>query len=326
VSDILSSSNTTKTTPNQSISNMVFLQLPSTLTKDKPSQLWLMVNNEESTINSTIIRDDEWTYRWNGTNTVSDNSLISKPDIENFPRGGFSVTEVNINSNSYLYVLGGIIYSTKLNATAITNYFYQYNFNTKNWTDLSSLTNNIFPPTSNHKTLQVGNSLIAIPATVSSVNSSTIPQYTAYKYCSMTSNIDRIYKFDLQSNKWAGLDVDINMSNSSYPSKILYSRSLSVYKGKILVFAEVSIASGQDLKPVIGLLDLDKLKWSWNSSIANTEIFQGAYSISPESIIINDQLLLINGKYIKIYICKVFNEYFRCKLLYKIQNIFYIEP
>jgi hypothetical protein len=115
----------------------------------------------------------------------------------------------------------------------------------------------------------------------------------------MTSNIDRIYKFDLQSNKWSGLDVDINMSNSSYPSKILYGRSLSAYNGKILAYAQVATIDNQNTKPVIGLLDLNKLQWSWNNSIANNGNFQGTYPLAPESIIINDQLLLINGIYIK---------------------------
>jgi hypothetical protein len=122
----------------------------------------------------------------------------------------------------------------------------------------------------------------------------------------MTNNIDRIYKFDLQSNKWSGLDVDINMSNSSYPSKILYGRSLSVYNGTILAYAQVATIDNQKTKPVIGSLDLNKLQWSWNSSISNTEIFQGVYPIAPESIIINDQLLLINGIYIKTKLCENF--------------------
>jgi hypothetical protein len=279
-----------------------FLQLPKTMPDNRSNRLYMIgglaigslmdqdINKEN--MNGEIINDSEIKFN---------NDFIPMPPFKSFPKGGFSQTIVNNNNVHELYIIGGLIYSKEMNTELITNYFFKYEFNTGKWSDLSDLTKSILQPRAYHKVINVDGSLLLIGGiqnnkTLTEKFEHTVP----VKDEADISDISTIFKFDLANQKWTTVETKLNKDASTYRNGTSEGSSFDLYNGKIISYTTLVNYEYKSSHPQIGVLDYKTWEWEWHNVKTEVGTDNNLILSFHQTIIINDQLILIHGKFLNI--------------------------
>jgi hypothetical protein len=274
-----------------------FLNLPSGLPNGRSDQLWMMGGLREERISSNHINEESWTSQiLNDKELKFDSSFISKPSYKNFPETGFSITIVNNNNNTVLYVIGGLLYSKELDNDLITNYQFKYDFNTGTWSDLSNRTKSILKPVAYHKVIQADNSLILISGITSNYTkngnfTNTVPPDGLTRLA-----ISDIYKFDLTTEVWSSVNAKLNLEEKYEEGKAL-GLSLDIYKEKIISYMSIYNNESKKNDPKLATLDYKAKDWEWTwlDVTTDTGLDNSLDLTDHHTLIINDQLILFHG-------------------------------
>jgi hypothetical protein len=274
-----------------------FLNLPPGLPNGRSDQLWMMDGLREEIISSNHINEGSWTSQiLNDKELKFDSSFISEPSYENFPETGFSITIVNNNNNTVLYVIGGLLYSKELDNDLITNYQFKYDFNTGTWSDLSNRTKSILKPVAYHKVIQADNSLILISGITSNYTkngnfTNTVPPDGLTRLA-----ISDIYKFDLTTEVWSSVNAKLNLEEKYEEGKAL-GLSLDIYKEKIISYMSMYNMEFNRNDPKLATLDYKAKDWGWNwLDVTTDDGLDNSLDLTDHhTLIINDQLILFHG-------------------------------
>jgi hypothetical protein len=222
-------------------------------------------------------------------------SIISLPNYLNFPKGGFSQNIVNINNEPVMYVIGGYTFSRELNSTVLTNCVFKYVFNTGNWTDLSERSNSILPPIANHKSLQVDNNLFILNGVSPNIANATYPKIYSTKKSMKFNTINKMYKFDLLSEKWTVIPLKTNLDAVTYGDGLIFGASYDYYDGNIITYGSVEFINTRKPDPHFGTLSLTSYEWQW-IPIKSEYSFNNTLGLGfHQTLIIRDQLILFHG-------------------------------
>jgi hypothetical protein len=278
----------------------LFLNLPPNLPNERSDQLWMLSGLHESVIKNQGLDEDHWTAQITNENELKFGSgFISKPDNNNFPKSGFTATIVNNDDNPTLHVIGGLVYSKELKTELITNYHFKYEFKTDKWSDLSKFTKSILPPVTYHKVVQADDSLILVTGYSQDYAKNGNFTDTLPSENSTQISISEMYKFDLSTEKWSTQKIKLNLDTDIYKQGLTYGPSLDIYNGKLISYMSLYDFWNSEYKPMLATLDYKSKEWKWNwINVKNEANTLNSLDLSyHNTIIINDQLLMLHGKY-----------------------------
>jgi hypothetical protein len=282
-----------------------FLNMPNGTDDD----LWLIGGQGEHNISSNIFYREKFTGQLIKDNEFKFNpALLSPPDFKHFPKGGFSHAVVNIDNNPILYVIGGYIYDTDKKLLQITNYFFKYDFKDRKWSDISHLTKSILPPIANHQNIIINNEYLLL-ANGLSHNTDRLTQLAPADNNTAPNFVEKVYKFDLKEKKWSEISTKPNLDKEEYDGGDIYGAPLDYYNGKILSYAALHNVKLNQSDPRIALLDLKTWEWEWISLKSDTGVDNSLVLIYHQTLLVNDQLVLIHGKLYNIVIYYKTNLY-----------------
>jgi hypothetical protein len=279
----------------------IFLDLPPNLPKERSDQLWMLGAVHDLVIEESVLDEEYWTAQIVNDNDLKfDGGLIPKPDYENFPQSAFTATIANDANEYELHIIGGLKYIKENNSTIITNYHFKYEFNSGKWKDLSDKSRSKLPPVAYHKVVQADGSLILLGGLSQNYTKNgnfieTVPSNDA-----TFIGISDIYKFDLSSEKWTAVNAKINLDADIYKRGLAVEPSLDIYDGKLLSYMSLNDFTTSDFVPKLATLDFRAKDWEWKwIELKNDGGTDNSLTlIEHQSLVINDQLLLIHGKYI----------------------------
>ncbi|KXN65821.1 hypothetical protein CONCODRAFT_12485 [Conidiobolus coronatus NRRL 28638] len=240
--------------------------------------------------------NSKWTAQLVNDNQLNFGSgIIKSPTYTNFPKGGFTQNIVNINGKPVMYVIGGYTFSKQLNSTIITSCVFKYDFSSSSWSDLSEGSKSVLPPIAAHRTVQVNNALYIINGASPNVTYTYYPQvYSAIKPIKDNA-INKMYKFDLLTEKWTPISIKTNLDSSKYGDVIMSGASYDSYNGNIISYGEVEIQESALGEPHCGTLDLTSFEWRWNQVKTDSGLDNSLNLYNHKTLIIRDQLLLFGG-------------------------------
>jgi hypothetical protein len=276
-----------------------FLQLPETLTDKRSNELWIIGGISDKELKNNTISKENWSGEIiNDSELEFNDDFIPMPPFDNFPKSGFSQTIVNNNNNLELYIIGGLVYSKELNTTLITNYFFKYEFSTRKWSDLSEATKSILQPRYLHTVVEVDNSLILVGGIQNNKTlNGNFEHEVSVKDEVDVSDINTIFKFDLKDQKWTTVNTKLNKDPSIYRNGKVTGPSIDIYDGKIVSYASVYNYKDELFEPQIGILDYKTWEWEWHQIKNNIGIDNSLLLAYHNSLIINDQLILVHGNF-----------------------------
>jgi hypothetical protein len=276
-----------------------FLKLPQDLPNGRSNEMWLIGGIDEDELRDNSLSKENWSCEiLNDSELKFHDDFIPMPPFKNFPKSGFSQTIVNTNNGPELYIIGGLVYSKRFDKDLITNYFYKYEFNTKKWVDLNKLTKSILQPRAFHKVIEVDKSLVLFGGIQNNKAIKRNFEHTVpINDDAGVSDISIILKFDLIEQRWSTENTKLNKDPSIYRNVTAEGTSFDVYKGKIISYTTLTSYKGELFEPQIGVLDYNTWEWEWHS-IKTISGIDNSLSVSYyQTLIINDQLILIHGKF-----------------------------
>ncbi|KXN65822.1 hypothetical protein CONCODRAFT_12486 [Conidiobolus coronatus NRRL 28638] len=260
------------------------------------SDIWLMEGYYVSYITDNKLNSSKWIAKLVNDNQLSfGSSYIKFPDYINFPKGGFTQSIVNVNNNPVMYIIGGYTYSSQLNSAIITSCVFKYDFNSNSWSDLSEASKSILPPIANHHTVQVNSTLFIINGSSPNTNNTHYPQTYSTKKPIKLNPINKIYKFDLSTGKWAAIPIKTNLDSSLYGDGNMSGASYDSYNGNIITYGNVGNNYSDLGDPHFGTLDLMNFEWRWDEIKSDSGLDNSLDLVSHQTLVIRDQLLLFKS-------------------------------
>jgi hypothetical protein len=202
---------------------------------------------------------------------------------------------------SALYITGGVIYSKSLDTYISSNSFFKYNYTTNEWVDMTSKYSGKLDPIYNHKSMVMDNRyLILFGGIMAKDPTKEVSLNTNDDGLFKVSSIYKLTRFDTVNNSWDSITVNSSMLDSSIASLHLTKFSTNFYKDKLYIlggFAEINEKQALNLNSKLGILDYKKSQWSWSSLLDNAGSAYNSTVDPKYSLIYNDQIILISGKY-----------------------------
>jgi hypothetical protein len=273
-----------------------FLNFAQDLKSELSSELWLIEDHLASNVTDNKLDGSKWMARFSNDNKLEFSpSFIKLPNYPNFPKGGFSQNVININSKPVMYVIGGYLFSSELNSTVLTSCVFKYDFNTNSWTDLSESSNSILPPVANHKSIQINNTLFILNGISPNTTNTNYPKIYSTTKSTKVNTINKMYKFDLLSEKWTVIPLKTNLDTDTYGDGVMYGASYDYYNGNIITYGSVKAINTVRSDSHFGTLDLTNYEWRWDP--IKLEYGRGSSLVLAfhQTLVIRDQLLLFHG-------------------------------
>ncbi|KXN66263.1 hypothetical protein CONCODRAFT_11931 [Conidiobolus coronatus NRRL 28638] len=277
------------------------LNLPQGLPDERSDQIWLLGGQNINESYNQSIYNTMWAGQFTESSNIKfDSNFIKKPNFDSFPIGGYSQDIVNINNKPVMYIIGGFISSPDKKTNILTSKVFKYEFNSNSWSDLSESSNSILPPISDHQTVVVDNFLLVTNGLSPNITTKKYPQTAPYNSSTSILNYyNKAYKFDLLSESWSPVSIRTNLdenlySNGHYMSH-MHGASLKLYKGSLVAYTVLYNLKTNNHEPYLALLDYNNWEWHWTHVNTDTGIDNTLQLSFHQSIVINDQLLLIHG-------------------------------
>ncbi|KXN64822.1 hypothetical protein CONCODRAFT_13873 [Conidiobolus coronatus NRRL 28638] len=271
--------------------------LPQGLPNGRSYETWMIGSIAEDELKNNNLSKENWNCE-----IVNDNELkfhddfIPMPPFKNFPKSGFSQTIVNSNDSPELYIVGDMVYSEELDTELITNYFYKYEFNTGQWSDLSEKTKSILRPRAFHKVIEADNSLLLFGGIQNDEAIKRKFEHTApINDDADIGDITTIYKFNLNEQKWSTVNAKLNKDPNIYKTGQVSGSVYDVYKGKIISYISLFNYVKNIYQHQLGILDYKTWEWEWHSIKNEVGTDNNLFLSFYQTLIINHQLILIHG-------------------------------
>ncbi|KXN65930.1 hypothetical protein CONCODRAFT_12354 [Conidiobolus coronatus NRRL 28638] len=261
------------------------------------SSIWMLESFVASEVKDNKLDDYRWTaHLVNDKMFNFDSNFIKLPSYTNFPKGGFSNIIVNVNSDPVMYIVGGYTFSSELNSRILTSCVFKYDFIMSSWSDLSEGSKSILPPIANHRSLLVNNALHILNGVSPNVTDTNYPQTYDSKKSIKLNAINKMYRFDLMTEKWTAIPIKTNLDAYIYGDGIMYGASYDQYNGNIISYGFVqSIHKNDSSEPKLGTLDLTNMEWRWNQIKTETGLDNTLSLSYHKTLVVKDQLLIFNG-------------------------------
>ncbi|KXN65931.1 hypothetical protein CONCODRAFT_12355 [Conidiobolus coronatus NRRL 28638] len=261
-----------------------------------PIELLMIENYIDLNVTDSKLDESKWMARFiNDKKFEFSPSFIKFPSYINFPKGGFSQNIVNINNNPVMYIIGGYAYSGQLNSTILTSSVFKYDFNSNSWSDLSEDSKSLLPPIANHRSLQVNNTLFILNGVSPNTTDTNHPQAYSTKKLMKINAINKMYKFDLLTEKWDAIPLKTNLDAGTYGDGIMVGASYDYYNGNIITYGPARVTNIYRFDPHFGILDLASYEWRWNTIKADYGVDNNLKLGFHQTLVIRDQLLLFHG-------------------------------
>jgi hypothetical protein len=275
-----------------------FLHLPQGLPDGRSNEIWMIGGFAKDELKDINLTKENWSCEILDNNELKfHDDFIPMPLFENFPKSGFSQTIVNSDKGPELYIIGGLLYFEELNTSLITNYFFKYEFNTREWNDLSGTTKSILEPRAFHRVIEANSSLLLFGGIRN--NKSKYENYknsVPIKNASDFDDFATVFKFDLKEQKWSTVNTKLNKDPNIYRNGATIGSSFNVYKERIISYSNLYNSEGKYYEPQIGILDYNTWDWEWHDVKNESGIDNNLLLSYYQTLVINDQLILIHGK------------------------------
>jgi hypothetical protein len=220
----------------------------------------------------------------------------------NMTQSGYSVNGVTKSDSFAVFIFGGITKHPNYKDLVVTNTFHKYYLKDNEWKDISSSSIKE-RPSAFHKAVSIDDKYLFLLGGVSAAsNKANTPMIENNQPMNFNS-FDNIRRYNITKGKWDTIKTS-NSGNLSVDLKLgRYGFSATYSQGKIYVFGGMvsensSISGKETISPHLGILDTNTLVWEWfHPTDQNGKPVNHGVSFH-DSMVINDQLLLIHGKII----------------------------
>ncbi|KXN67330.1 hypothetical protein CONCODRAFT_19696 [Conidiobolus coronatus NRRL 28638] len=300
IKDIFSNGNSHSLTKLGRGFELKFFDIPDTL-QEYRNKLWLKadqieyepeIDNAKSNFMGYINLSDMTFY--------PDSNFVKFPTKENFPLFGYTMNTISNEQGSFLYTTGGVIYSKSKNAYISSNSIFKYNFNTREWKDLSSDVKGKLKPVYSHSNVVMDSRYLLL------IGGKVAKDQTKDSTLSIKENdlfkVNSIYnltKFDTVTNNLESITVKSSMFDSSVPSLQLTDFSANFYNRKVYALGGMAISNEKqtpERNSKIGTLGFNDNQWSWSPINDEAGNIYNSPVEAKSSMLFNDQIILTSGK------------------------------
>jgi hypothetical protein len=238
--------------------------------------------------------------------TYHNQDVMKQPTFDKFPQYYYSSTPVTVtqkdgSTQTVIYIFGGYIYSDKLKKPALTNLFYSYNVNTKEWKDLNdSVINDKVPPLGGHTAVLVENRYIYMLGGLTWPEGNYTDQVANSASGPPATSLSKILYYDTQENSWTKKNAT-SVDDNLLINKPLFGFSGNYYNDSIIIFGGfVNNNTVPDFPAAYTTLyskyNVKTNKWNFTSIARNSDkIVKTPMIACSGSIIYNNQLILVDG-------------------------------
>jgi hypothetical protein len=293
------------------LTNMPDTYLPGLLDfKIKDSnQLFFMGGQKYNSLKTSSIDNTPLlsTYDLSFNNmTYSNQDVMKQPTFDKFPQYYYSSTPVTVtqkdgSTQTVIYIFGGYTYSDKLKKPALTNLFYSYNVNTKEWRDLNdSVIKDKVPPLGGHTAVLVEDRYIYMLGGLTWPEGNYTDQVANSASGPPATSLSKILYYDTQENSWTKKNAR-SVDDNLLINKPLFGFSGNYYDGSIIIFGGfVNNNTVPDFPAAYTTLyskyNVKTNKWNFTTIARNSDKVVKFPSIAcGGSIIYNNQLILVDG-------------------------------
>jgi hypothetical protein len=292
-----------------------FLNFNQGIQSVESNEIWLLEGYTPESVTNSKLDESKWMAQFVNDNQLNfGSSFIKTPNYTYFPKGGYSQNIVNINNKPVMYIVGGYTFSDKLTSRIITSCVFKYDFNSNSWSDLSESSKSILPPMAIHRSVQVNNTLLIFNGVSPNTTDSKYPQIFNSKEFVKDNSIDKMYKFDLLTEKWTAVNIKTNLDSETYGNGSMLGASYDYYNGSIISYGALEYLNSNDTDPSFGTLDLTKMEWRWNQIKTDAGLDNNLKLLFHQTLVIRDQLILFQSTHKYYYILILTNAFIR---LYK---------
>jgi hypothetical protein len=277
-----------------------FFDVPSTI-QEYHNKLWLKsvqtdygteIDNSNSNFMGYINLSD-MTFN-------ADTSFVKFPTTENFPLFGYTMNTITNEHGSALYTTGGVIYLKSKNEYMSSNSVFKYNFNTKEWKDLSPDVKGKLNPLYSHTNVVMDNRyLLLIGGKVAKDHTKDSSLNIKEKDLFKVNSVYNLTKFDTITNNLESIAVNSDLFNSSVLSLQLTDFSAIFYNNQVYALGGQVIGSQKQIieySSKLGTLSFRENRWSWSPISDDAGNNYNSPIEAESSILFNDQIILTSGK------------------------------
>ncbi|KXN65933.1 hypothetical protein CONCODRAFT_12357 [Conidiobolus coronatus NRRL 28638] len=194
-----------------------------------------------------------------------------------------------------MYIIGGYAYSDQLNSTILTSCVFKYNFKSNIWSDLSESSKSTLPPIAIHRTVQVNDTLFILNGYSPDSTDTKYPQTYNSNDPIKENTINKMYKFDLLTEKWSVVNLKTNLDSAKYGDGSMRGASYNYYNGNIISYGALKYLDSKSREPYFGTLDLVTMEWHQNQIDTDTGLSNTLRLSFHQTLIIGDQLILFQS-------------------------------
>jgi hypothetical protein len=238
--------------------------------------------------------------------TYHNEGVMKQPTFDKFPQYYYSTTPVTVSqkdgsTQTVIYIFGGYIYSEKLKKPALTNLFYSYNVNTKEWKDLNdSVDKDDVPPLGGHTAVLVENRYIYMLGGLTWPKGNYTDQVANSASGPPATSLSKILFYDTQDNTWTKKTVSALVYNDLL-DKPLFGFTGNYYDNNIVVFGgfvnnNSAPDSGASYNILYSKYNVKTGQWNFTSIARNSDkTVQYPIIGCGGSVVYNNQLILVDG-------------------------------
>jgi hypothetical protein len=259
------------------------------------NKIWMLGGYIPDFVTDSKLDESKWMAQYVNDKQLNFGSgFIKTPNYTYFPKGGYSQNIINVNNNPVMYIIGGYIFSDQTNSTTLTSCVFKYDFNSNNWSDLSDGSKSILPPIAIHRTVKVNNDLFIINGFSPNVTDANYPQTYSSNDPIKDSPINKMYRFDLSTEKWTAITLKTNLDSSKYADNSMLGASYDYYNGSIISYGALRYSNSRDKEPHFGTLDLTTMEWRWDQINTDNGLDNNLKLMFHQTLILNLNSKLFN--------------------------------
>jgi hypothetical protein len=273
-----------------------FLNFPQDTQNGVSNEILLLEGYTPESLANNKLDESKWIAQFVNDNQLNFGpSFIKTPNYTYFPKSGFTQNIVNVNNKIVMYIIGGFAFSNEITSVVLSSCVFKYDFDSNSWSDLSESSKSILPPIVVHRSVEVNNSLLIFNGASPNTTDSKYPQTYDSNNPYYANSIDKMYKFDLLTEKWTAITLKTNLDSSKYEDESMLGASYDYYNGNIVSYGALKFLNINDTYPYFGTLDLTKMEWKWSQIQTDYGLDNSLSLFFHQSIIIRDQLILFKS-------------------------------
>jgi hypothetical protein len=283
-----------------------FLNFAQDTQNSVSNEILLLEGYAQESVTNRKPDESKWMAQFVNDNQLNfGSSFIKTPNYTYFPKGGYTQNIVNVNNKTVMYIIGGYTFSNELKDVILTSYVFRYDFNSNSWSDLSESSKSILPPIAVHRSVQVNNSLLIFNGYSSNITDRKYAQTYNSEDPTEDNSINKMYKFDLLTEKWTVINLKTNLDSATYGNGSMLGASYDYYNGNIVSYGAIDNLNTNDTDPYFGTLDLATLEWHWNHISTGSGLDNSLKLMFHKTLLIRDQLVLFKSIYMIIWQLKL---------------------